>query len=269
MENETGEGAAWTDSHCHLTMDDFARDLDQVLARAATEGVPRVLCVGTRPEDWGPSADLARSRSFRATAGLHPHEASRLSPDLLARLGDALHDPSVAAVGEVGLDYHYDFAPPQDQREAFAAQAALAARRGLPLVIHSRLAFEDTLAVLREVARETGGVLHCFAYGRREAEAFLDLGFYISFSGLVTFPKAPEIREAAAAVPLDRLLVETDGPYLAPVPFRGKRCEPWHTAVTGRFLAGLLGMEAGKLAEITSANAERLFGLWPKGAISY
>ena len=136
-------------------------------------------------------------------------------------------------------------------------------------MVHSRLAFEDTLAVLREVAPQTGGVLHCFAYGRGEAEAFLDLGFHISFSGLVTFPKAPEIREAAAAVPLARLLVETDGPYLAPVPFRGKRCEPRHAAVTGRFLAELLGVEAERLAKITTANAENLFGQWPKRAIGY
>lgn len=258
------EGADWTDSHCHLTMEDFGGDLDEVLDRASACGVRRILCVGTRPEDWGPTAALAATRSFRATAGLHPHEASRFSPELRERLAGALGDPAVAAVGEVGLDYHYDFAPPALQRHAFGAQASLAAERRLPLVVHSRLAFEDTLAIVGEVSAETGGVLHCFAYGPREAEAFLELGFHISFSGLVTFAKAPEIREASSAVPLDRLLVETDGPYLAPVPHRGKRCEPWHASVTGLFLAGLLGVEVDRLAAATTANAERLFGPWPE-----
>jgi TatD DNase family protein len=256
-------GSQWTDSHCHLTMEGYGTDLGDVLERAGGHGVSRILCVGTNPEDWEPSRVLASRSGFRSTAGLHPHEASRFNPELLRALGEALAHPEVAAVGETGLDYHYDLSPRDVQKAAFAAQVALAVETRKPLVIHSRSAFEDSLAILRDASPPAGGVLHCFAYGPREAEAFLELGFHVSFSGMATFPKAQDIREAARVVPRDRLLVETDGPYLAPVPYRGKRCEPWHVTITGRFLGEFLGWGAGKLAEATSANAGRLFGPWP------
>lgn len=250
----------WTDSHCHLTMEAFADDLESVLDRARDADVGPILCVGTRPEDWGATTELAVRRGFLATAGLHPHEASRFDEKLLALLRHALGCPEVVAVGEVGLDYHYDFAPREEQLRAFESQAALAVELGLPLVVHSRLAFEDTVAVLRGTGGKVGGVLHCFAYGPVEAEAFVELGYHISFSGLVTFPKAPEILAAARTVPLGRLLIETDGPYLAPVPHRGKRCEPAHVAVTGRFLAERRSISPEEIAAATTANALALFG---------
>lgn len=254
------EEAIWADSHCHLGMEPFDGDREEVIQRAFQAGVRRMLVVGTNPEDWNGVARLAEHHGFRCTAGLHPHEASRWDSSLAEGLKTALEGPVACAVGEIGLDYHYDFSPREAQRGSFAAQLAVAHGRGLPIVVHSREAFEDTLSELKEHAPYLKGVLHCFAYGPREAEAFLDLGYAISFSGIVTFPKAPELREAAKLVPSDRLLVETDAPYLAPVPFRGKRCEPAHAAIVGRYLAQLLGVPEAEFARKTSENAATLFG---------
>lgn len=249
----------WTDSHCHLAMEDFDADRAEVAARAEAQRVYRLVVVGTHPGDWAACAGLARNPHSRATAGLHPHEASRWGSACAASLAQALRDTSVAAVGEIGLDYHYDFSPRESQRAAFSAQLRLAAQEGLPVVVHSREAFEDTVALLRPFAPNLEGVIHCFTYGPKEAEAFLKLGMHLSFSGIVTFPKAPLIREAALLTPWDKLMVETDAPYLAPVPHRGKRCEPAHAAVVGRFIAALKGLGEAEAAEITSANAGRLF----------
>jgi len=258
----------WTDSHGHLAMAEFDADRPEVLARARAAGVRRLVCVGTVPEDWEAVASLAASDpEIRATAGLHPHEASRLAPALLDALRGALDRPGVTAVGEVGLDYHYDLSPRADQLRAFEAQVAVACERDLPLVIHSRLALEDTLAVLRAARPAPRGVLHCFTYGPEAVAPFLDMGFSISLAGIVTFPKAPDLRAAARLIPLERLLVETDAPYLAPVPFRGKRCEPAHVAETGRFLAAALGLEPSRLARATSENAARLFGWEPLSTV--
>jgi TatD DNase family protein len=259
--------AFWTDSHNHLAMTDFDGDRDEVLARALSSGVRRMLVVGTNPEDWGPAAALAEKSGFRSTAGLHPHEASRWNVGLREALLAASDRAQAAAVGEMGLDYHYDFSPREAQREAFVDQLRIAADRGLPAVVHSREAFEDTFSLLREHA-PLRGVMHCFAYGPREAEAFLGLGLHLSFSGIATFPKAPEIRAAAEVTGLDRLLVETDAPYLAPVPYRGKRCEPAHVADVGRFLARHLGIPEEEFARRTSENAARLFGWERVGAVS-
>jgi TatD DNase family protein len=249
----------WTDSHNHLAMGEFSPDREAVLTRAAEAGVKRMVVVGTCPEDWAPAAGFASRPGFRATAGLHPHEASRWTADLESRLAEALGRPGVTAVGETGLDYHYDLSPREIQREAFARQVHMAAERRLPLVIHSREAFEDTAAILREAQPGLTGVIHCFTYGPHEAQAFLEMGLHLSFSGIVTFPKAPLIREAALLTPMDRLLTETDAPYLAPVPHRGKRCEPAHAAVVGRFLADLRGVEEAEMAQQTVQNASHLF----------
>lgn len=255
----------WTDSHCHLAMEDFDADRPQVLERAKAAGVSRFVAVGTVPEDWPTVAQMAaESSDCRATAGLHPHEAKRFSPELMVSLREALRRPGVTAVGETGLDFHYDLSPREQQVAAFRAQVELAAELALPLVIHSRLALEETLSVLEAVRPVRGGVVHCFTYGPEGAVRFLELGFHISFSGIATFPKAGELRAAARLVPLERFLVETDAPYLAPVPFRGKRCEPAHVATTGEHLAAELGLEPARLARATSENAARLFG-WPVG----
>ena len=250
----------WTDSHCHLAMSDFDADRDEVSRRAESAGVRRIVVVGTTPEDWRACADLSRDPGRRSTAGLHPHEASRWNPSVAGDLAGALSDRAVAAVGEIGLDYHYDLSPREIQREAFRDQLAMAAERGLPVVVHSREAFQDTVDLMRPFVPGIRGVIHCFTYGPQEAEAFLDMGLHLSFSGIATFPKAPLIRDAALLAPWSRILVETDAPYLAPAPHRGKRCEPAHAAVVGRFLAALKGVPEAEAARITSANAASLFG---------
>lgn len=244
-------------------MEAFDADRTEVAQRAKALGVVRLVVVGTHPGDWAACADLASTPNRRATAGLHPHEASQWDRACEASLSRALREPSVAAVGEIGLDYHYDLSPREIQRTAFSAQLAMAADLGLPVVVHSRNAFEDTVDLLRPFSPALKGIIHCFTYGPREAEAFLNLGMHLSFSGIVTFPSAPLIREAVLLTPWEGLLVETDAPYLAPVPHRGKRCEPWHAAVVGRFVAALKGLGEAEAAEITSSNAARLFG-WEK-----
>ena len=253
-------GSFWTDSHCHLAMDAFDGDRAEVGDRAEAAGVLRLVVVGTNPTDWRACADLARSPARRATAGVHPHEASCWGPETRSALEEALSDPAVSAVGEIGLDYHYDLSPHAIQRQAFAEQLAMASERGLPVVVHSREAFEDTQALLADHRRNLRGVIHCFTYGPPEAEVFLTLGLHVSFSGIVTFPSAPLIREAALLTPWERLLVETDAPYLAPAPHRGKRCEPAHVAVVGRFIAALKGLDGEEAAKRTSENAAGLFG---------
>ena len=250
----------WADSHCHLAMSDFDGDRAQTEARAEEAGVFRMVVVGTTPEDWAPAAALARLPSRRCTAGLHPHEAARWDEACRRGLRLALAEQAIGAVGEIGLDYHYDLSPRDIQRKVFEAQLGLAAELALPVVVHSREAFTDTVDLLAAFLPGLKGVIHCFTYGPAEAETFLELGLHLSYSGIVTFPKAPLIREAALLTPWDRLLVETDAPYLAPVPHRGKRCEPAHAAITGRFVASLKGAEEEEAARRTSANAAQLFG---------
>ena len=249
----------WTDSHNHLAMDDFDGERDDLVLRAREAGVERMVFVGTTPCDWEDCAALADLHGFRHSAGLHPHEASKWDGAVRAGLEDALAR-GAAAVGEVGLDYHYDLSPRDVQRVVFEDQLDLAAERGLPVIVHSREAFEDTAAVMRPFLPSLKGIIHCFTYGPAEAEAFLAMGLHLSFSGIVTFKNAPLIREAARITPLDRILVETDAPYLAPVPHRGRRCEPAHAAVVGAFLAEFLGRDQAAFAAATSANAAALFG---------
>ncbi len=256
------DGSLWTDSHCHLAMADFDGDRAGAIERAKAFGVKRLVSVGTNPGDWDEAAALANGDDIVATAGLHPHEASKWNGDVAASLASALGRPSVRAVGEIGLDFHYDISPREVQIEAFAAQLAIAQERGLPPVIHSREAFDKTVDVLRGLRWSAPGIIHCFTYGEDKVKPFLDLGFTISVSGIVTFPRAEELRSAVKCVPIGRLLVETDSPYLAPVPFRGKRCEPAHVARVGEFLAGCLQIAPEELALATSSNAAKLFA-WP------
>ncbi len=257
-----GDDLFWTDSHCHLAMADFDADRNDAIGRAKAAGVKRLVSVGTNPGDWREAAALADGAEIVATAGLHPHDALKWNADAARGLALALDRPFVRAVGEIGLDFHYDLSPRQIQIEAFAAQLSMARERGLPPVIHSREAFAETIDVLRGQRWSAPGIIHCFTYNADKVRPFLDMGFCISVSGIVTFPKAGDLRDAAKLVPLDRLLVETDSPYLAPVPFRGKRCEPAHVAKTGQFLAEFLKITPDELARATSANAARLLG-WP------
>jgi len=248
------------DSHCHMDDKQFDPDRDEVIARARDAGVERMMAIGTGngPPDLECALRLARQHDFiYATVGVHPHDAAKATPETFAAMEVLAGDTKALAIGEIGLDYHYDFSPRDVQREVFVAQLKLAARAGKPIVIHTREAWEDTLLVLRE-HWSGAGIIHCFSGGAAEARQALDLGFYLSFGGVITFPKAEALREAARMAPEDRLLVETDAPYLAPVPKRGKRNEPAFMVETVRRLAEVRGTSPERIAETTTANFERL-----------
>jgi len=251
------------DSHCHLDDEQFAGDRDATIERARAAGVERMMAIGTGggPPDLEVAIRLAGQYPFiYATVGVHPHDAAKATPETFARLDELARHPKVLAVGEIGLDYHYDFSPRDIQRSVFAAQLDLAARAGKPIVIHTREAWVDTLAVIREAGLPKGGIMHCFTGGPKEAEQALELGFHLSFGGILTFPKADNVREAAALTPEDRLLVETDAPYLAPVPHRGKRNEPAFMVETARRLAEVRGGTPDDIGSVTTRNFDRLCG---------
>ena len=248
------------DSHCHLDDEQFAADREQAIERARAAGVSRLMAIGTGggPPDLEAGIRLAELYPFiYATVGIHPHDAARATAADLERLRELLAHPKVLAVGEIGLDYHYDFSPREKQREVFAEQLRLAKEAGKPVIIHTREAWQDTVGLVREYGTAEG-IMHCFTGGPEEAREALGLGFHVSFAGMVTFPKAEAIRAAAALVPDERLLVETDAPYLAPVPHRGKRNEPAFLVETVRRLAEIRECEAAHIARVTSANFERL-----------
>lgn len=252
----------YADSHAHVgSPGAFDDDRDEVMARAAAAGVDLLLNLATRPEEFeGTVAFSARHPGTRAALGVHPHDAPRWGDparDLIRRL--AASSP-LAAIGEIGLDYHYEFAPPAAQRRALAGQLQLAAELGLPVSVHSREAEEDTLRLLRDSAVSThGGVLHCFTGSEAFAHACLEVGMHLSFSGIVTFPKAGRLRALVAQVPADRLLVETDSPFLAPVPYRGGRNEPCRVVEVIRCVAEARSAPVEALAAQTVANFEALF----------
>lgn len=255
------------DSHCHLAGDEFAADLGEVVARAREAGVARALVIlgaedGT---EIARAADvLAAWPEARFAIGIHPHKAGLFvdDPDAAAGLVAERLDrlPEARAVGEIGLDYHYDFAPRDVQQQVFRAQIRLARSRTLPLVIHTREAEDDTLRILEEEGGvQLRGVFHCFTGDRSAAERAVATGFALSFAGIVTFPGAAELREAAAVVPDAQLLVETDSPFLAPVPHRGKRNEPAHVRRVVDALAEVRGVTRAALLETMRGNFERLF----------
>ena len=253
------------DSHCHLAGPEFAGDLEAVVTRAREAGVAgalTILAADDEPE-LKQAAQVAHVwPEVRFSIGIHPHAAGHFSerpPDAAAATARAIDaQPLARAVGEIGLDYHYDFAPRDTQRAVFAEQLALAARLGWPIVIHTREAEDDTFAILAE-SRPVKGVFHCFTGNVAMARRALDAGFHLSLAGIVTFPRAVELKEVAAFVPADRLLIETDSPFLAPVPHRGKRNEPAHVAHVCAVVAELRGAPPGDVAEQTRANYARLF----------
>lgn len=250
------------DSHCHLNYPGLAERQDEVLDNARARGVHGFLNISTRQSEWGDVLGAAeRNPDVWASIGVHPHEADA-HPDLgSAALVAASRHERVIAIGECGLDYHYDKSDRAAQRERFQAHIEAARQTGLPLVVHTRDAEEDTAEILGRAVREGGvtGVLHCFTGTAELARKGLELGFFISLSGIVTFKNARDLQETAKAIPLDRLLVETDSPFLAPVPNRGKTCEPAFVADTAAFVAELRGEEQEVLAEATTANFFRLF----------
>ena len=249
------------DSHCHLDDEQFAADRDRTIERARAAGVERMMAIGTGsgPPDLEAGIRLAERYPFiYATVGVHPHDAAKATPATFGQLAELACHPRVLAIGEIGLDYHYDFSPREVQRSVFLTQLALAVRMGKPIVIHTREAWADTLALVREHGLPCGGIMHCFTGGPDEAEQALDLGFHLSFGGMVTFPKADSVRKSAVLTPEDRLLVETDAPYLAPVPYRGKRNEPAFMVETVRRLAELRGETPEHIAAVTTCNFDRL-----------
>jgi TatD DNase family protein len=254
------------DSHCHLAGEEFSADLPDVVERARTAGVTHVLCVLSE-NDSREDAAAARLKEFwpptRFAVGIHPHNAAahadRISGSLRA-LEQRVQQVNAVAIGEIGLDYHYDFSPRDVQQELFRAQIQLARTLSLPIIIHTREATDDTFQVLEQAGEgQVRGVFHCFTGDGTMARRALDIGFYVSFAGIVTFPRADAIREAARIVPTDRLLVETDAPYLAPTPYRGQRNEPAFVGRVVEQLALTRQIDAGALAGATTANFATLF----------
>lgn len=258
----------YIDSHCHIDGPEYDADREDVIARAHEVGVTTMLNVATGDPHSGAferAVELAeKHREIFCAVGVHPHDAKLFNDRAETRLIDlARQSPSVIAWGEIGLDYHYDHSPREVQREVFQRQLRIARQLDLPVVIHSREADDDTVRILREelTGSARAGVLHCFGGSFQMAASALELGFFISFAGNLTFKKAEDLRDVACRLPLDRLLVETDCPYLTPVPFRGKRNEPARVVETAKFLGGLRGLAVEEIAAITSDNFANLFGV--------
>lgn len=258
------------DTHCHLDAEHFPEGPVAVLDRARAAGVAHLVVVGV-----GATTDTARfvtqlsadHHDVSATVGMHPHEASSFDDEMADDLEALSHRPGVVAIGEAGLDYHYLRSPVEQQQQVFRRMIALARQRRLPLVVHTRSAPEETLAILEEEdARDVGGIIHCFSEDRAFAKRALDLDFDISFSGIVTFGSAAAVKDVARWLPADRLMVETDSPYLAPAPLRGKRNEPAYVVHTARFLAELRGEPFDDLVAQSGRTAVRRLGLVPGGA---
>ena len=247
------------DSHCHLDFADFAAERDAVIDRARAAGVGTMVTICTRLDEFPGVRAIAEAHDdIWCSVGAHPHEAAdhaTINADELAAL--ATH-PRVVGIGESGLDFHYDHSPRDVQERVFRSHIAASQASGLPLIVHAREADAEIAGILREEGASSG-VLHCFSSGRALAEVALDLGFYISISGIVTFRNADDLRAIVRDVPLDRLLVETDAPYLAPVPYRGRRNEPAYVAATAAAVATLKGIEPDELAAVTTDNFFRLF----------
>ena len=250
------------DSHCHLNYKGLVEGQPAVLERARAAGVTGFLNISTRQSEWEAVVATARREpDVWATVGIHPHEVDA-HPDLGAQaLLEAAADPKVIGIGETGLDYYYDYSDRAAQREKFRVHIDVARETGLPLIVHTRDAEDDTAAILTEEMGKGAfpALIHCFTASRGFAQRVLELGLSISLSGIVTFKNARELQEIAAEIPDDRLLVETDSPFLAPVPHRGKTCEPAYVTDTARFIARLRGVESDALGETTSDNFFRLF----------
>ncbi len=271
---------ALVDSHAHLDSPRYDADREELLQRAWQQGVRTVLSIGIGegPDTMQQALELSRSYAGKpgiprvlATAGIHPHEAQLADQAALAKLDDLLANPDVLAVGEIGLDYYYDHSPRPQQKQAFAQQMELAAAKRRPIIIHCRPsdgssnAWDDTLEMIETawVKTNLGGILHCFTGEWEHARRALDCGFLISFAGNITFPRAENIREVAARVPLDRMLIETDAPFLAPLPYRGKRNEPAWVGRVADKLAEVRGITAEQVASSTANNFFRFFGVAP------
>jgi len=254
----------FVDSHAHLDMEEFDDDRNEVIQRAHQDGVIAVLCPAdlTNQKSTQTTLDLIeKNKNITASAGVHPHQAKLFTPDHTQKIEELAREKKIMAVGEIGLDFFYNHSPPLEQESAFRHQLAAAQKIGLPVIVHSRNSGMRTAQAVEEEHFMEGGVLHCFTEDWELAKHMLDQNFYISFSGILTFPKADPLREVAQKIPLDKILVETDSPFLVPSPYRGriKRNEPAYVIETAKVLAELKRVSLGELAEITTRNFETLF----------
>ena len=254
------------DSHAHIDFDSFDEDLDKVLERAGEAGVCKIVCAGTTVEGSISSHEMAlKYPHIYSSAGVHPHEACDVNDESYEKIKTLAKNDKVVAIGEVGLDYHYEHSPKEIQQEVFTRFISLAKETHLPLIIHTREAEEDTLKLLKEnKAGEAGGVIHCFSGSLDMAKECIKMGFYISIPGIVTFKKAANLEEIVKHVPIERMLIETDAPYLAPIPYRGKRNEPAYVKYVAERVAEIKGLSFEDVARITTLNAEELFGIGDK-----
>jgi len=261
------------DTHCHLDMDTFSGDLDEVIKRARNTGIEYIINVGSDRETNLIGLEIASKHpEVYMAVGIHPHEASQFNKDNLNELREWAKDKKVVAIGEIGLDYHYMNSPNGAQIDSFRSQLALAKELRLPVIVHSREARADTIRILREEFMGNTGVLHCFSGDRQMARDAMEMGFYISIAGPVTFKNASKLRDIVTFIPDEFLLIETDAPYLTPVPFRGKRNEPSYLLYTAKVIAELRGVALEDIARITSLNAKKLFGIGDisdEGVIAY
>ena len=261
---ERGPTASLIDTHCHIQTEEFDEDRGEVLARARDAGVGTLIVVGGAGDlsTNDKAVSLAEEHDgLYATVGMHPHDAKDVSAEDMDRLRGLAAHPKVVAIGETGLDFHYEHSPRQIQREMFERFVGLAVETRLPIVVHNRESDHEAAETIRGAGGRLEGVIHCFTSDAAAARAFLDLGFYLSFSGIVTFKNAEDLRDVARSVPLDRLLIETDAPFLAPVPKRGRRNEPAYVAFVAETLARVRGVEVEEIAEAASRNARTLFRL--------
>ena len=250
------------DSHCHIDLPQFDDDRDEAVARAHAAGVETMLIVGGVDEEAGHrrAVKTAQRLGLPASAGVHPHEARLATPAVYDELRGLARDKQIVAIGEIGLDFHYDHSPREVQRDVFRAQVRLAREASLPVIIHTREADDETAALLEaEDAGKTGGVIHCFTGGHELARRALALGFYLSFSGILAFPRSEGIQEVARTAPLDRILIETDSPFLAPPPHRGKRNEPAFVVEVARKVAALRGIPVEDVGRASADNFRALF----------
>ena len=263
---ERSPTASLIDTHCHIQTEEFDEDRGEVLARARDAGVDTLIVVGGAGDlsTNDKAVSLAEEHEgLYATVGMHPHDAKDVSAEDMDRLRGLAAHPKVVAIGETGLDFHYEHSPRQVQREMFERFVGLAIETRLPIVVHNRESDHEAAETIRGAGGRLEGVIHCFTSDAAAARTFLDLGFYLSFSGIVTFKNAEELRDVARSVPLDRLLIETDAPFLAPVPKRGRRNEPAYVAFVAETLARARGVEVEEIAEAASRNARTLFRLPP------
>lgn len=253
------------DSHAHIQGKEYAGEVEAVIARARAAGVDKIIAVGGAGDMSSNTEAVALANSMPevyATVGMHPHDAKDVSADELRKLKELTAVPKVVAVGETGLDYYYDHSPREVQRRVFAEFIRMARESGLPIVVHERDAAHDAFELLRaEGARELRGVIHCFTGNYEAARNYLDLGFYISFTGIITFKNADALREVVRKVPLEKMLVETDSPYLTPVPHRGKRNEPAYVRYVAETVASLKGVTLDEIARGTTENVRELFDI--------